>query len=511
MPISQQGVLNTTALQTPDVYVQIVAPIYLITGVATNICGVVGTATWGPVNSPALLSGQADGTTQFGKAQARKFDLMTAITYASLQGANNFRGVRVTDGTDTAASTTITCSSSAVATALAAAINQGVSTLRGRSQLVVASASSTTLTLTAVYTGSLGNSLQANVGTGTAAGTTRLSIALTGQQPETYDNITGTTTAASATFTGGTDGATTITSATLIGQDILPRKGMYALRGTGASVAMLADADDSTQWTLQKAFGESEGIYVITTSPAGDTITNFASTVATAGVDSPYLKVMFGDWCLISDTVNNGIQRLISPQSFIAGRLAALSPEQSGLNRPLNGIIGTQKSLLSQQYSGAELQAIETARGDVIANPCPGGSFYGSRTGQNTSSNIGIFDDNYPRLTSYISASLYAGMGKYVGQLQGTDPNDPVRANARGTLNAFLQGMKDPTVRMIDGYKVILDKSNNSDARIAAGYMQADVMVRYLSVVRYFIINLQGGQTVQITMSNTPTPAFQGA
>ena len=35
-------------------------------------------------------------------------------------------------------------------------------------------------------------------------------------------------------------------------------------------LALLADADDPTQWTTQAAFGLSEGVYMILTGPAGD-------------------------------------------------------------------------------------------------------------------------------------------------------------------------------------------------------------------------------------------------
>ena len=296
MTIFQQGFLNTTALTNPDIYIAIVPPQLLLNGVPTNMLGVVGTATWGPVNSPAIGSAAPDATAQFGAGQARKYDLVTAVTYAAMQGASNFRMVRVTDGTDTAASASITCSSAAVATALAAAINSGTSSLRGRSNLVVASASGSILTLTAKYTGSTGNGLIATLAPGSAAGTARISVALPNQQPETFDNVAGTTTAATATFSGGTDGATTITSSVLVGQDAAPRKGMYALRGSGVANAMLADADDVTQWPVQYAYAASEGTYMILTSPAGDTITNFAASVAAAGIDSPYCKAMFGDW-----------------------------------------------------------------------------------------------------------------------------------------------------------------------------------------------------------------------
>ena len=185
---------------------------------------------------------------------------------------------------------------------------------------------------------------------------------------------------------------------------------MYALRGTGTSVAMLADADDSAQWTYQNAFGLSEGAYMIGTSPAGDTIANFATTIASSGIDSYAMKILFGDWDQVYDNVN-GVTRLISPQGFEAGKLAALSPQNSSLNKPMQGIIGTQKTLLNQQYSLAELQAITAARADLITNPCPGGSYYGARFGRNTSSNAAINGDNYTRMTNYIAATLNAGYG----------------------------------------------------------------------------------------------------
>ena len=77
---------------------------------------------------------------------------------------------------------------------------------------------------------------------------------------------------ASTTLAGGTDGATTITGSVLVGTDGLTRTGMYAWRGAGVSVGMLADCDDSTTWATQVAFGLAEGIYMVCTGPAGDTV-----------------------------------------------------------------------------------------------------------------------------------------------------------------------------------------------------------------------------------------------
>lgn len=501
MPIVPQGTVNTTSLLVPNLLVQIVPPSWtLLNGVPTNVLGIVGTATWGPVNSPTIASGAADCARQFGPMQARKFDLGTAVAAAALQGAANLRLVRVTDGTDVAASTTITCASSALATAFANAINLGQSGLRGPSQLVVASTSTTTLTLTAKYTGSLGNTIQAITGPGSAATSSKLTIALPGQVPEVFDNIgAAAASAATATFTSGTDGAATITSAVLIGLDTVPRKGMYALRGTGASVAMLADADDSTQWTSQVAYGLSEGTYMIMTGPAGDTISNAVSAKATAGIDNYAAKLLFGDWVYVTDNVNNQV-RLISPQGFIAGVLSNLSPEQSSLNKQLQGIVGTQKSFANQQYSDAELQTLAAAGIDLITNPVPGGKYFGARFGHNTSSNAVTHGDNYTRMTNYIASTINAGMGIYIGRLMSATE----MKQAKDTLDSFLLGMFQQG--MIQDWQVILDASNNPINRTALGIQQADCKVQYLSIVEIFLVNLEGGTSVQIARTST-TPA----
>jgi uncharacterized protein len=106
MPIVQQGSVNTTALVVPDLYVQIVPPQNLVlNGVPTNVVGVVGTASWGPVDHPVIVGTMADYAQNFGSIIARKFDMGTQIATAIQQGAQNFRCIRVSDNTDTAAQT----------------------------------------------------------------------------------------------------------------------------------------------------------------------------------------------------------------------------------------------------------------------------------------------------------------------------------------------------------------------------------------------------------------------
>jgi hypothetical protein len=412
MTIYQQGSLNTTSLVVPDLYVQVVAPQNLVlNGVPSNVVGVVGTASWGPVNQPVIVATMSDYSAAFGAVVARKYDMGTQVACAVQQGAANFRCVRVTDGTDTAASYAI------------GSLNATYAVM-----------------LTALYTGSGGNTIAISLTAGSQAGTWRLTVMLRGQVPEVFDNIaaaspasfwqglaaavnngngalrgpsqlivaslgTLTTTTpvviSNQPLLGGTDGATTITAATLVGVDVTPRSGMYALRGQGSSLAVLADTDDPTQWTTQAAFGLGEGIYMILTGPAGDTISNAVAVKQQSGLDCFAAKYMFGDWVYWADQTN-GITRLVSPHGFVAGRLANLSPEQSGLNKPLYSVIGTQRAGLpgsgqSTTYSDADLQTLVLAGIDVIANPQPGGAFWGIRVGHNSSSNPATNGDNYSR------------------------------------------------------------------------------------------------------------------
>ncbi|MDE8342957.1 MAG: phage tail protein [Acidocella sp.] len=520
MPILQQGSINTTALVVPDLYVQIVPPQNLVlNGVPTNIIGVIGTATWGPVGQPAIIGTMADYAAAFGPIMPRKYDMATQVATAVQQGASNFRCVRVTDGTDTAA------------------------------QLgVFYTGSNGPLVLTALYTGSMGNQIVVTFAPGSAVNSWSMSVSMPGLTPEVFDNLTGSgqifyqnlvnavnlgngvlrgpsqiivaamgnsfsanPVAGSYAFSygsAGSDGANNVNAATLVGNDTLPRRGMYALRSQGCSLGLLADADDQTQWTNQVAFGLSEGVYMIGTGPAGDVITNAVTAKQNAGIDSYAFKLLFGDWIWWSDTVN-AQTRLVSPQGFVAGRLGNLSPEQSPLNKPLYGIIGSQKSgqpgtAQASTYASADLQTLFLAGIDVIANPQPGGSYWGVRCGHNSSSNAAINGDNYTRMTNYIAATLNSGMGLFVGQVINSTLFQQIRSTQLQFLSMMLlEGMLGSTDGSLP-YSVVCDTTNNPISRTSLGYVQCDVQVQYQGINEKFIINIEGGQTVQVQYQTLP-------
>ncbi len=513
MAIYQLGQLNASALSVPGMYTQIVPPkTRYINGVPSNILGIVGVGSWGPLNSPMVAGDLPSAESAVGLPVNRAHDIATAVAVSVLQAANNFRLVRVSDGTDTAASVTL--------------------------KDVTTPTAATGATLTGYHTGTLGNSITAAIVAGQASGTYNLTIQNTAVNglPELFTNIPGTgatfwtnlvnavnngqgalrgpsqlvtatvgaSTAppATATYTlsGGTDGASTITDTILVGTDGLTRTGMYALRSSGAQVGNLVDLTTDTTWTTINAFGLSEGIYFHVANAAGTNPTASAANMTTAAVDGYGIKVLVGDWCYWQDNQNN-VVRLLSPATFTAAQSAGLSPQQSNLNQSLSGIVATQRSLANSPYSAAEIQLIVANRMDVIATPSPGGQYFSCRTGQNASSNPATNGDNYTRMTNYIGLTLAAAFGYVVGQPQTPD----LRRQVRSSIQNFLANMQalgmigDVNNPQNPGYKVTLDSTNNPNSRVALGYMQADIQVVYLSIVRFFIANLEGGQTVTIT------------
>lgn len=504
MAIVQQGSTNPGGLIVPGFTYSISAPkVPAINGVPTNKMTIVGTAPWGPVNQPVAVSDIASYERVFGKIQNRKHDAGTLLAIAAEQGANHFDVIRVTDGTDTKATKVHQVSATAA------------------------------ITLTAINSGSFGNNIQFSFLTGSKASTIKTVIGIPGIVTEVYDNLpttdfwpalvsainagntlyavkpselvtatVGTSTTAptlnagAVNLAGGTDGVTTITAAVLVGTDGVTPTGMFAARKRGSSILVLTDADDSTSWTAQVAFGLAEGMTIVGTAPSAASASTVIASKQTAGIDSPSFWLFDGNWKLWNDRFN-GVTRVVSNQGFAAGRLAALSPEQSPLNKPLFGIVGAQKTA----YTDAELALLFSAGVDVITNPAPGGDYWAVRGDYNTSSNAATNGLNYPRMTNFIAATLDKAMGREVGRVINTDTFQSVTA----ALKHFLSGLESQGVlaRQEDGsmpFSVRCDASNNPQSRTSLGYLQAEVRVRYQSITRFFNVISEGGQTVTITV-----------
>jgi hypothetical protein len=520
MPTFLDGSQNLASLSVPGVYVDIIPPRPTLIGSPTNFEGLVGIAQWGPVNSPTFFSSPDNCAAIFGVPSVRARDLPTYVFAASNQGnAIGFVGVRVTDGTDTAASFIITTNC---------------------------------LTLTSKYTGTRGNQTQIVITAGTAASSYNISVSFPGRQPEIFSNITGTANAfwvnaaaainsgnafrgpsniitASAgvgttaptvgtvyTLTGGTDGATTITDTTLMGVDTVPRTGMYALRSSNIDAFTLCDLNTSSLWPACDVFALSETCLAIQSTVSGDTIASAISARTTVGLDSFTTWIIMGDWPTFYDS-QNAMTRLVSPSAIAVGLLGNLSPEQSPLNKRLPGVVQTQKTAAQQAYSDADLSLAETGGIDIIVGPptTPGGSYYTFITGRNASSNTSGNGIEYTRMTLFIARTLQSkAAGSIVGRLQSMKPNDRTRTDAKALVDGFFASIKDPAVGsngngLIDDFATTCDLSNNPSYLQVRGFLFVYCAVRYLNVVRYFVIKLAGGGNVQVSSQATPPSPTQ--
>jgi hypothetical protein len=507
--IIKGGNINTSAINVPGGYVQVIAPPPALQGAPSNIIGIVGTAQWGPVNSPFIIGDYNGFLSTFGPLTAGANDLGTQLWLAMLQGANNFRMVRVTDGTDMAA--TLDLLDTAVSPAIGAI-------------------------LTSIYTGTYGNNLKASISAGTITGTYNVTISMPNGTPEQFTNIGG----VGATFwanlvaavnngqsgirgpslqaiasigggiaapdvvttytaSAGTDGNTTITNTVLVGTDGTSRTGMYALRNTGCAVAFLAGNTSVTSWPLEIALANAEGWEAILVGPSGQSIAAAITAKATAAVDDTSFKVLMGDWAYFLDSVN-GQTRLVSPQGISAGIRAVLSPEQSVLNKQVYGIIATQKTSVNQVYSYADLSALATARIDVISSPSPGGAYFSHLLGINGSSNVVMMGDEYTTLTNYLSKSVNSQIGIFVGQLQTPGEQRTAQDFIEDWLQTLMPKEQGGTFEMIQGFDVQLNASNNPQNTVELGFQIANVSIQYFGTVRYFIVNLVGGSSVKTTV-----------
>lgn len=307
-----------------------------------------------------------------------------------------------------------------------------------------------------------------------------------------------TTPSATYTLTGGTDGAN-VSATTLVGSNALPYTGMYALSGKGCSIGDLCDVTSSATWAAQVAFGLGNGLYMMGATASGDTLANAPTELSTAGIDTYGMKMMFGDWCQITDTVNN-LSRYVSPQAFVAQIMGNLAPNQSSLNKQVFGLTGTQKSATGQAYQNGDLQTLINARMDVIASPSQGGSYFGCQTGRNCSSQAAINGDNYTRMNNFLAVTFASALGPFIGGVGTADE----AGDAESALDSFMSNLQ--TQRLIGDPNGPPPWTSSVAETNAQGIQLASLAVTLQKITIAFVLNLQAGQTVVTTTTTSTTP-----
>jgi hypothetical protein len=311
---------------------------------------------------------------------------------------------------------------------------------------------------------------------------------------------TSTPTAATTMLSGGTDGAN-VSATNLVGSSAAPYTGMYALQGKGCSIGDLCDVTASSTWPAQVAFGLANGLYMIGATASGDTLSNAPTELSTAGIDTYGMKMMFGDWVQINDTINNQY-RYVSPQAFAAQVLGNLAPNQSSLNSQVYGVVGTQKSATGQSYQNGDIQTLVGARMDVIAAPSPGGTYFACQTGRNCASNAAVNGDNYTRMNNFLAVTFAGALGPFIGR-----PGTPGEARqAKSALDAFMNQVQYTAGLIGDPGNAAAPPAWSSTVNQTQpnGVQLATMAVTLQSITMEFVLNLQAGQTVTVNVSPQP-------
>ncbi len=302
MTIFPAGSLNVAALRADDLYVQVLNPPSYIRGTPTDVFAAVGTASWGPVDTPVLLGSGQDAVTAFGPisslALSDPYDLATdlalafgqASSVASLEGY----GVRVTDGTDTKAAGSVVGTASPAAKTVTIG---GTITADDTVSVVVTDSSVTGSPFTVTYTVVTGDTLTTiaaalaalieGVGALTAVGFHAVSV---GAVLSVYAPSGHTYTVGASVSSGATETATTGTGSTST---------------AGATITALFTGTSGNNITMVISAGGKSGTYNVNIIPF-------------QGLSELYPNIpgtLF--WKNLHNAINSGLGTYRGPSSYL--------------------------------------------------------------------------------------------------------------------------------------------------------------------------------------------------
>lgn len=321
-------------------------------------------------------------------------------------------------------------------------------------------------------------------------------------------------------LSGGTDGRSGVTSGILVGS---PTGGANG-QGSGLYALLPAKPFIQQAWCVGltdlvvapnlQQFAQQYGIAVIMAQAIDTDVTTAVSNLNQYGIDN-YEMICVIDWPKMFDPVNN-IARYVAPQGPLGGLIAALAPQNSPLNKQLQGVISTSRLDNIGPYDDADVGLANTNGIALVSNPIGQGPTFGFVTAVNTSlNNIGTAPIEYTRMTNFLQQSIGAQLGIYLGKNQSQQPVDAVRASIKSTINAFLASLEGQGInRQLDAHLTLCEFQASGDP--APGYntpttigqhiCNVFVAATYLSSIWYLIFTLQGGTTVSVQNVVSPQP-----
>lgn len=498
---------NLAGLILPDLYICELSPPRRVQGVGTGVVACIGEFQKGPVNVSTTIGSLAELLDVFGgRGTTTSLDGTVTGTpyngYISLinKGWQDLRVCRVGNSGQVAASVTL--------------ISQDGSPLN-------------MLGIAATYVGVYGNQLKFTVSAGSHTGRKILMYNERGQIYK-FDDVDTTTTAGLAKFTTALNRTRQVVATAL--QPGTLKLGTFALTGGSDGTFLLGDYTGSNDHEIGiRVFERDDDVNIMFWAENGMAVTDQQVTdLNTAMKDHcDNASTRIGIMCalpgygvdgvvtwLTGDNVNPGQgfvgdrcifcfpyvytfdgdiseDILVAPTSFVAAKIASLSPHVSPSNKELGGVVGMELNL-----TRAEL--VKLTENGILAIAFVKGGGYRIRNGRTTEViDTGRWQIFRRRMTDYIQIALARSLYWAVSEPHTKE----LRRQIRQSIIDFLAeleslGMIGDPNGILPAYNVICDASNNPGSVVAAGRLYCDVRVRLIAAADFIIIRTEIGEGV---------------
>lgn len=530
--------VNASNLQVDGVLIDIVtAPPQLPAGPATGLVAVVGGANYGPMDTPTPFVDFASAQAAFGTDTISSFSLLRE-SLTAMPECTFFLGVRRGDGTQAAATITIADGSAGVvalltakftgslpngqATAIISLQSVGVSGINPVYQAVLnfpgkpAEVYSNIIgyaslggvydpvTFKANFLAAINGTTRGSVGSANWTATSGVSTSVVATQVNTAS--------------GGVDGTSGLTAATVIGTPGSPAggTGIYALTGliSGAQF-IVASLTDPTKAQTLNTFALAENAIGHICTPKG-TSTDTAIANRQADSISSSSLVYSTDWLFVFDQIS-GLNMFVSPMGKIAGVIASQAAYLSPGNQPtpngVSGVITTERIVNGINSVGFAEAAQRQVNGIAYIGYMPSnrrgpqlGMPHGITSAGLTASGWSRISDS--RMLKFIVDEIQTIEGTYVDGPMSTAANNlgqPTLQNVEDALNSFFGGLVNSKPQQLSGASVV---PQNTQASVAAGQLIFQVNGQTLSNAQFIINFVQAGPEVNITanVNGSPNP-----